>query len=116
MSKRPALILIEDIYEAIEKIERYVDTLELDLFIEDEKTSDAVVRNLEIIGEAASRLPKDFTEQHTNIDWPKIIGLRHRIVHDYFGVDLNIIWQIVHNELPIFKKALHEMYKKPSSS
>lgn len=112
MSKRPALILIEDIYEAIEKIERYIDTLELDVFIEDEKTADAVVRNLEIIGEAASRLPKDFTEQHPEIDWPKIVGLRHRIVHDYFGVDLSMIWQIIHSDLPTFKKSLHKIYKK----
>jgi uncharacterized protein with HEPN domain len=57
----------------------------------DEKTSDAVVRNLEIIGEAADRLPKDFIDLNSQIEWFKIVGLRNRIVHEYFGVDLKII-------------------------
>jgi uncharacterized protein with HEPN domain len=62
-----------------------------DNFQSDEKTTDAVVRNLEIIGEAAGHLPEDFTNQHSEIEWVKIVGLRNRIVHEYFGVDLQII-------------------------
>lgn len=68
--------------------------------LEDSKTADAVVRNLEIIGEAARRLPDDFKIEHTEIEWVKIVGLRHRIVHEYFGVDLDIVWQILKNDLP----------------
>ena len=64
--------------------------------------ADAVVRNLEIIGEAANRLPKEFTDKHPEIEWRKVIGLRHRIVHDYFGVDLDIIWAITRQDLPDF--------------
>jgi uncharacterized protein with HEPN domain len=77
-----------------------------DKFSSDEKTTDALVRKLEIIGEAAGRLPEDFTNQHSEIEWVKIIGLRNRIVHEYFGVDLKIIWQIFRKYIPAFKTSL----------
>ena len=106
MSKRSLKFLVEDIWESIEKIERYTEGLTQDDFQSDEKTTDAVVRNLEIIGEAAGRLPQYFTDRHLEIEWVKIIGLRNRIVHEYFGVDLKIIWQILKKDLPAFKKSL----------
>ena len=77
-----------------------------DAFVEDEKTVDSVVRNMEIIGEAANRLPQNFKTQHAEIEWPKIIGLRHRIVHDYFNIDVDIVWQIIQEDLPVFKSKL----------
>ena len=106
MSKRSLGLLVEDIWESIEKIERYTEGLTQEVFQGDEKTTDAVVRNLEIIGEAAARLPGDFTDQHSEIEWIKIIGLRNRIVHEYFGVDLQIIWQILRKDIPAFKASL----------
>lgn len=65
-----------------------------------------MVRNLEIIGEAANRLPDEFCTQHTEIEWRKIIGLRHRIVHDYFGVDLALVWEIVTTSVPALAEQL----------
>ena len=109
MSKRSLALLVEDIWESIEKIERYTEGMTQDSFQNDEKTTDAVVRNLEIIGEAASRMPDDFTDQHSEIEWVKIIGLRNRIVHEYFGVDLQIIWQILKKDLPSFKESLKKI-------
>lgn len=106
MSRRAADLLIEDIWEAIEKIERYTKGMTRESFEEDEKTADAVVRNLEIIGEAANRLPADFKQEHSEVEWTKIVGLRHRIVHEYFGVDLGIIWQIIQSDLLLFRKEL----------
>jgi uncharacterized protein with HEPN domain len=106
MSKRSPGLLVEDIWESIEKIERYTKGMTEDEFQSDDKTTDAVVRNLEIIGEAAGRLPKDFVDQYSEIDWVKIVGLRNRIVHEYFGVDLQIIWQIIKSDLPGFKASL----------
>lgn len=106
MSKRSPELLVEDIWESIEKIERYTTGITQDNFQSDEKTTDAVVRNLEIIGEAASRLPADFTDQHSEIEWVKIIGLRNRVVHEYFGVDLQLIWQILKKDLPGLKESL----------
>mgnify|MGYP001610151524 CR=1 FL=1 len=106
MSRRPVDLLIEDVWEAIEKIERYVSGLDHDAFVKDEKTVDSVVRNLEIIGEATNRLPADFKAKHPQIEWRKIVGLRHRIVHDYFGIDLEIIWEITQKDLPELKSKL----------
>ena len=104
MSKRPSELLIEDILESIEKIESYTENISFENFLNDGKTVDAVVRNLEIIGEASNRLPEDFKEKYSQIEWSKIIGLRHRIVHEYFGVDVDIIWNIIRKELIKLKK------------
>jgi len=106
MSRRSVPLLLEDIWEAVEKIERYVFDLSHDAFVKDDKTVDSVVRNLEIIGEAANRLPQDFKTQHSEIEWPKIVGLRHRIVHDYFNIDVEILWRIIQKDLPAFKSKL----------
>jgi uncharacterized protein with HEPN domain len=105
MSRRALPLLIEDIWEAIEKIERYTSGLNHDTFVKDDKTVDSVVRNLEI-GEAANRLTENFRTQHAEIEWRKIIGLRNRIVHDYFNIDVEIVWEIIQKDLPIFKSKL----------
>ena len=106
MSRRSSPLLVEDIWEAVEKIERYVSGMDHDAFVADEKTIDSVVRNLEIIGEAANRLPQNFRRQYPEINWPQIIGLRHRIVHDYFNIDIEIVWHIIHTDLPVFKSRI----------
>ncbi|MBU2551298.1 MAG: DUF86 domain-containing protein [Proteobacteria bacterium] len=109
MSKRSPRLLVEDILEAASKIERYVRGLDSRQFLDDDKTSDAVVRNLEIIGEAAARLPVEVRNQFPGIEWSKIIGLRNRVVHEYFGVDLDIVWFIIQNDLPALAAFLEEM-------
>ena len=87
MSKREAVILFEDIKVAIDKILIYTKDMDNNVFITDIKTIDAVVRNLEIIGEAANHLHSEFLGTYSGINWKQIIGLRRRIVHNYFGVD-----------------------------
>jgi len=106
MSKRPADLFVEDIRESIARIDRYTAGLDLAGFKADQKTVDAVVRNLEIIGEAARQLPEEFTGRDPQIEWRKIAGLRNRIVHDYFGLDLEMIWQIIHSDLPVLSRDL----------
>src|SRR5207245_1816997 len=103
MPERDPAILLEDIRTAIEKIERYTSGMTRETFVADEKTVDAVVRNLEIIGEAVKRLPGDFKQAHAEIPWPQIAGLRNRIVHDYFGLDLQLIWHLLQADLKDFK-------------
>ena len=71
-----------------------------DEFTADSKTVDAVIRNFEIIGEAANRLPEEYKDQHPDIEWPRIRGFRNRIVHDYSGIDYAIVWQIKESFLP----------------
>jgi uncharacterized protein with HEPN domain len=103
MSKRDNAVLLDDIQMSLAKISRYVAGMDRTAFLADEKTVDAVVRNLEVIGEAVKQLPDDFKSAHTSVPWAQIAGLRNRIVHDYAGVDLEIIWQIVQESLGSFK-------------
>ena len=99
MSERHPKLLLGDILESAEKITDYTHNLAYNEFIEDNKTIDAVVRNFEIIGEAANRLPEDLKDDNPNIDCHKIRGLRNRIVHGYFGINYKIIWSIIEDDL-----------------
>jgi uncharacterized protein with HEPN domain len=109
MSKRDPKLLIEDILDSAQKILDYTNNLSLDDFISDSKTVDAVTRNFEIIGEAASRLPDTFRMNYPNIEWRRIIGLRNRIVHDYFGLDYEVVWKIKADYLPKLIENLKQM-------
>ena len=106
MSKRPVSLLLDDICEAIDRIEQYTMDMSFDAFSKDQKSVDAVARNFEIVGEAVNRLPDEFKESHSDIEWHKIVGLRHRIVHEYFGIDVAIVWQILQKGLPALRNAL----------
>jgi uncharacterized protein with HEPN domain len=116
MSKRPIDLLLKDISGAIDRIEQYIKELSFDAFSEDQKSVDAVVRNLEIIGEATNRLPEQFKEKHSEIEWYKVVGLRHRIVHEYFGIDLELIWQILHKDLPELKRKIRHIMTDDAGS
>ena len=100
MSKRAPRLLLEDILESANKIIAYTQGLSYEQFLADGKTIDAVIRNFEIIGEAANRLPEEVRDQYPNIDWHRIRGFRNRIVHDYMGIDYKIVWLIKDNFLP----------------
>ncbi len=100
MSKRTPQLLIEDIIESSNKIFIYTKEQSFEEFTKDSKTIDAVIRNFEIIGEAANRLPDEFKDKYPTIDWHRIRGFRNRIVHDYFGIDFNIVWEIKTTFLP----------------
>lgn len=100
MSKREPSLLVEDIIDSAAKILTYTDNISFEEFTKDSKTIDAVIRNFEIIGEAANHLPEAFKDLHPDIDWHRIRGFRNRIVHDYFGIDYEIVWEIKSNFLP----------------
>ena len=92
-------LYLDDILEAIVRIRKYVSGLDYATFLQDSKTQDAVVRNLEIIGEAANHLPEAITNDETEIEWRKIVGLRNILAHVYFGVSLPVVWDVVQNKL-----------------
>lgn len=100
MMRKSSKIYIEDILDAIEKIERYTGSQTLETFSKNEMIVDAVLRNIEIIGEAAKNIPEQVKKKFPDIPWKRMIGLRNIVSHEYFGVDLTIIWEIVRKDLP----------------
>ena len=111
MSKRDWRLFINDMLECIERIEKYVSGLSYDDFIKDDKTKDAVVRNLEIIGEAANQIPVDIRKRYKDIPWAQIVGLRHRLIHGYFVIDYDIVWNIIDKEIPDLKIRMKKIFK-----
>ncbi len=109
MSKRSAALLVDDILQSCQKIVAYTGAMTYEDFIADPKTMDAVIRNFEVIGEAANRLPEAFKDTHLNIDWHRIRGFRNRIVHDYMGIDYGIVWEIRGHFIPLLIHALQDM-------
>lgn len=112
MSKRTPQLLLEDILESSRKILLYTDDLSFEQFLADDKTIDAVIRNFEIIGEAANRLPEEIREQYPSIDWSRIRGVRNRIVHDYMGIDYKIVWLIKGSFLPQLMQDVKRILEK----
>ncbi len=90
---------LEDILEAIQKVRDYTAGHTLKTFAQDSKTFDAVVRNLEVIGEAAKKIPEGLRARHHEIDWRRFAGLRDILIHEYFRVDVEIVWDIVQHKL-----------------
>lgn len=99
MSKRDNQLLLLDMKESAKKILKYTEGMSVEDFLNDEKTIDAVVRNFEIIGEASNRIDDEFKIENPQIEWRKLKGFRNRIVHDYFGIDHEIIWTIIEQDL-----------------
>ena len=106
MSKRDPEILFDDITEAIERINDYIGDYSRDDFKNDQKTIDAVVRNVEIIGEAASNIPESIRNRYSEIPWKKIVGVRNIVIHKYFGVDTDTLWIIIKEQLPDLKSLI----------
>jgi uncharacterized protein with HEPN domain len=105
-------LFVMDILESINKIEKYIEGLNYEQFVKDEKTKDAVVRNLEIIGEAANQIPKEIQQKFSNVPWAQIIAMRNRMIHGYFAIDYRIVWDIVKIDIPLLKKELELILRK----
>lgn len=112
MSKREPSLLLTDICESLQKIKSYTLGLTYQEFIDDDKTIDAVIRNFEIIGEAANRLSEEVKERFPQINWDRIRGFRNRIVHDYMGIDYGIVWTIIENDVEKLLRDIKEIIKK----
>jgi uncharacterized protein with HEPN domain len=106
---RDSRVYLEDILEAARKITAYTGSLSKTAFLEDEKTIDAVVRNLEVIGEAVKKLPEELRAQHSAVEWKKIAGLRDILIHEYFGLDAEIVWDIVQTKVPALDREVRTM-------
>jgi uncharacterized protein with HEPN domain len=111
MSKRGDKELLNDILEAIRRIDEYSKDINYDEFLMDIKTQDAVVRNLEIIGEATKNISEDIKKKYESVPWKRIAGVRDRLIHHYFGVNLDIVWGIVENELKSLNDGIEKILK-----
>ena len=109
MPPRSWRVRIEDILDAIDNIEHYVAGLDFDVFDADRKTVDAVERNLEIIGEATANLPDEVLARWPEVPWRYMKGVRNLLAHEYFGVDVGIIWQTIQEDLPAITPLLHKV-------
>ena len=111
MKKNPKIFL-EHIKEAILLIEDYSTGVSQAKFLKSRSLQDAIIRRLEIIGEAVKNLPVSFRSKHTQIPWKQIAGMRDILIHEYFDVDLLLTWRVVKQELPLIKKQLAELLKE----
>jgi len=100
---------IDDIKECIHCIEIYSKNLTEGKFAKDQKTQDAIVRRLEIIGEAVKRVPSSIKNKYDEVDWKKAAGMRNVLIHEYYGVDIRRVWKTVKQSIPRFKKELERI-------
>ena len=109
MSSRDWIFRIKDILMAIEKIESYIKNLSASQFKKNNLVIDAVIRNLEVIGEASKSIPVSIRHQHPAIPWSEMTGMRNILIHEYFGVDVITVWHTVKKYLPLLKKQLEDL-------
>ncbi len=112
MNNKDNTIFLKHILDSIGKIERYLQGFDFEKFKNDEVKIDAVVRNVEIIGEAANNLARDFRSKNSDVEWRKIIATRNRIIHGYATVDLEIIWNITQNDLGNLKTEIEKILEE----
>ncbi|MEK7138204.1 MAG: DUF86 domain-containing protein [Patescibacteria group bacterium] len=109
--KRSVNLYLQDIFDSISKVEKYTSRLSFTKFSKDEKTIDAVTRNLTIIGEATKNIPPAFKFKHPSIPWKEMAGMRNKIIHEYFGVDEEILWQTIKEDLFPLKSQVKKLLK-----
>ena len=113
--KRDYLLFLEDILSAIDKIERYTNDLTFEGLSQNEMAADAILRNFEIIGEAAKNVPERVRRKYPFVEWKEAIGFRNVLIHDYFGIDLEAVWDTVRKNIPSLKSNIMKVVRAAQS-
>ncbi len=106
---RDVSLYLKDIMQAIEAIEEFIKDMDFEQFREDDKTSSAVIRKLEIIGEATKSVPTEIRQNYADVPWREMAGMRDKLIHFYFGVDHNLVWKAVKNRIPQIKPVIQKV-------
>ena len=112
MSKRGNKEFLYDIKEAIRRIEDYIGQMNYEEFLQENKTQDAVVRNLEIIGEAVKNLSEPMKKKYNKIGWKDFAGMRDKVIHHYFGIKWDIVWSVIKDKLPKLNENIEHILKE----
>jgi uncharacterized protein with HEPN domain len=102
-------VSLENIVECAQRIEEYTNTLTKEAFLTNTQTQDAVMRRMEIIGEAAKSLPSDWKDAHPEVEWQQIAQARDLLIHRYFSVDLDLTWTMARNDVPVLEQQVHTL-------
>lgn len=112
MKERDFTDYIKDILISMQDVEEFTSGITFEDFLQDKKTIKAVIRSLEVLGEAAKKIPDDIKARYPRIPWKRMAGMRDKLIHEYFGVDLQIVWNVVKQELPPVKPAIEELVRE----
>lgn len=112
MPERDVRLYMNDILESAQAIQIYVKGFTLETFSHDRKTFSAVIREFEIIGEAVGKLPNEIKQQYPNVPWQDIKDFRNILTHEYFGIDLEIVWKVIHDELPLLFDVVQDLLSR----
>jgi len=106
---RDVSLYLKDIMQSIEAIEEFIHGMDFEQFRKDDKTSSAVIRKLEIIGEATKSVPTEIRQNYADVPWREMAGMRDKLIHFYFGVDYNLVWKAVKNRIPQIKPVIQKV-------
>lgn len=109
MSNRSYQAFLKDILEACDRARSYTENMTYEQFLADTRTQDAVIRNIEIIGEAIKQLPESLRETYPDVSWANAARMRDRLIHHYFGMNLDVVWSVVRQDLPVLYEQIREI-------